>query len=310
MKKALVIRFLAGIYYIQDLDNQTILKAQKKGVLKKSNFIQDNQLKNNRDKMSIKVGDIVLYEMCYDKYLIYAILPRKNELKRPNIANIDQVLLVFSLVKPHFQTLLLDKFLLILQQHKLDVILVFSKIDLIEKEELEEIQQNMNYYFPFYTCYYVDSKQQIGIDVLKNIFEQKITVLAGQTGVGKSTLLKALIPDANLKTQEISESLGRGKHTTKNAQLYLFNNGFIADTPGFSKLDLSGFSYQNLKNFYPDFLKYVDNCYFGTNCLHLQETQCGVKEALTQGKIIPSRYSNYCYFMEEIKKEKKIYVKN
>ncbi|WP_349401640.1 ribosome biogenesis GTPase RsgA [Candidatus Phytoplasma solani] len=308
MEKALVIRFLAGIYYIKDFKTQTVLEAQKRGTLKKSHLSQDSQLKSNRNEVSIKVGDVVLYEFCYDKHLIHTILPRKNELQRPNIANVDQVLLVFSLIKPNFKTLLLDKFLLILEQQKLDVILVFSKIDLLDKKNLEIIKQQINYYNTFYPCYYVNSKQQIGIDVLKNIFKNKITVLAGQTGVGKSTLLKAFIPEAHLKTQEISESSGRGKHTTKNAQLYPFNNGFIVDTPGFSKLDLNGFSYQDLKNFYPDFLIYLNHCFFGNNCLHLQETSCGVKKALANGNILSSRYDNYFYFVEEIKKERKNYI--
>lgn len=304
MTKALVIRFLAGIYYIQDLKTQTILEAKKRGTLKNANLSQNNQSKNNRHEENIKVGDIVVYEFCHDKYFIHTILPRKNKLKRPNIANIDQVLLVFSLVKPNFQTLLLDKFLLILAQQQLNLILVFSKIDLLDKNTLTQIKKQINYYNQFYLCYYVNSKQLIGIDVLKNIFK-KITVLAGQTGVGKSTLLKALIPDAYLKTQEISESLGRGKHTTKNAQLYPFNHGFIVDTPGFSKLDLSGFVYQDLKNFYFDFVPYTQNCFFGNNCLHLQEEKCGVKTALANGKIMASRYTNYLYFVNEIKKKEK-----
>ncbi|MBS2126244.1 ribosome small subunit-dependent GTPase A ['Fragaria x ananassa' phyllody phytoplasma] len=313
MRKALVIRFLAGVYDLQDLESKIFLQAIKRGTLKGLDSNLDvnkkNKINDKSKHLIIKVGDIVGYQLCYDKYLIDAVFLRKNELQRPNITNINQVLLVFSLIRPHFQTLLLDKFLLILKKQKLDLVLVFSKIDLLESNDLENIKQQIVYYEKFYPCYFVNSKQQIGIDVLKDIFANKITVLAGQTGVGKSTLLKSLIPDAHLKTQEISESLGRGKHTTKNAQLYEFNHGFIADTPGFSKLDLNDFTYGDLKDFYPDFLCYVNDCFFGNNCLHLQEDKCGVKQALEKSDLPLWRYQNYIYFMAEIKKTKKSYLR-
>ncbi|MGL9687250.1 MAG: ribosome small subunit-dependent GTPase A [Candidatus Phytoplasma sp. TWB_XP] len=305
MEKALVLRFLAGVYYIKDLETQIILEAKKRGKLKSPDIKTTQKENSSASDFIIKVGDIVFYELSCDTYLIQSILPRKNELRRPNVANIDQVLLVFSLVKPNFQFLLLDKFLLILEQQKLDVVLVFSKIDLLEPENLTTMQQQLSYYQKFQPFYYINSKQKIGIDALKHIFANQITVLAGQTGVGKSTLLKALIPDAKLKTQEISESLGRGKHTTKNAQLYEFNGGFIVDTPGFSKLDLTTFCPRTLKNFYPDFVEHVCDCFFGESCLHLQEEKCGVKKALENGKILPSRYQNYVSFYEEIKNQPK-----
>ncbi|CAP18265.1 GTPase EngC [Candidatus Phytoplasma mali] len=299
MKKALVIKFFMGNYLISDIETKDKITAQVKGKLK-------NYDTHKKELFIIKVGDIVIYENYLDRYLISEVLERHNELNRPNIANFNQVILVFSLYKPRFQFRLLDKFLLILNKYKLKIILIFTKIDLITKKKFLIIQKKISYYENFYRIYYVNSKNKNSTHHLMDIFSNKITVLAGQTGVGKSTFLNSLKPSLQLKTQEISKKLGLGKHTTKNAQLYEFNGGYIADTPGFSKLDLTIFDYEELKFFYPDFLLYSDKCYFKKDCSHIKEINCGVKKALKLSLIPDWRYDNYLKFIEKIQEQKKL----
>ncbi|WP_334330793.1 ribosome small subunit-dependent GTPase A [Candidatus Phytoplasma prunorum] len=298
MKKALVIKFFMGNYLISDIETNDKITAQVKGKFKNYDI-------HKKDIFTIKVGDIVIYENYLDRYLISEVLKRQNELIRPNIANFNQVIVVFSIYKPRFQFRLLDKFLLILSKYKLKIILIFTKIDLINKDKFLSIKKKISYYEKFYSIHYVNSKDKNSTHYLIDIFSNKITVLAGQTGVGKSTFLNSLKPSLRLKTQEISKKLGLGKHTTKNAQLYEFYGGYIADTPGFSKLDLTIFDYEELKFFYLDFLLYSDQCYFKKDCLHIKEINCGVKKALKLGLISDWRYDNYLKFIDKIKETQK-----
>lgn len=307
-------KLIGGLYTIHDFETKEVLTATARGKLRAMRLTADNDFlktvgkKTKKDikiqAVSPKVGDYVMYEMVDDKAMIADVLPRRNELIRPDVANIDQVLLVFSCIRPDFSFQLLDKFLLILEQNKLRPVLVVSKIDLIQAVELKKLQEKLKYYETYYEVYYVNSKQRIGFDVLTTIFADKLTVLAGQTGVGKSTLMNALLPHLNLKTQEISDALGRGKHTTRHSELYEFGGGFIADTPGFSKIELEDYDFEAIKQGFIDFGLVAHECRFGTKCNHLTEPGCKVKDDVESGEILKSRYESYIAFVQEIKNKK------
>jgi len=318
LKKGFIKKMISNQYTIIDLETQEEVICQARGKLRymkldeSSSFNKQVTKKSKKDvkimQISPKVGDYVTYDDSDDIPLIHEILPRTNDLVRPDVANVDQVILVFSAVRPDFSFHLLDKFLIILGQENLSTILVVSKIDLISEDTLLELKDKLSYYEKMIgEIYYVNSKQRIGIDTLNHVFKDKISVLAGQTGVGKSTLLNALMPKLKLKTQEISEALGRGKHTTRHTELYLIHGGYIVDTPGFSKIEFKIFYIEELKAYYPDFTKLSDNCKFGSKCNHILEPGCAVKEAYMKKSIPEERYINYLAFIEEIKMQKDKY---
>lgn len=317
LKKAFITKLIGGLYTFKDVETKQNLEGYARGKLrmmrleKDSSFLKQNTKKTKKDiqttALSPKVGDYIDYDTIDGKHVIINIYPRKNEMQRPDVANIDQVLLVFSCVKPAFSFTLLDKFLSIIEQNGLKPILVVSKIDLITKDELESLQTRLKYYQQYYASYYVNSKERIGIDVLTHIFKDKLTVLAGQTGVGKSTLMNALLPELKLKTQEISKALGRGKHTTRHSQVYEFNEGYLADTPGFSKIDFDYFDETMLRIYFVDFLEHSAACKFSNKCLHMKEPGCQIKKMVDEGVIPISRYESYQSFFEEIKNKKAKY---
>jgi len=317
LKKALITKLIGGLYTFKDLETNEIFEGYARGKFRKmrvektSSFNKNATKKTKKDVKDIilspKVGDIILYEFQSNQYMITEILERTNELSRPDVANVDQVLLVFSAIRPDFSFTLLDKFLVILESNNLKPIIVVSKIDLIDGATLNCLKTNLKFYEKYYDIHYVNSKARIGFDVLETIFKDKITVLAGQTGVGKSTLMNALIPELALKTQEISDALGRGKHTTRHSEIYAFGGGYIADTPGFSKIDFEFHDYSLIKNYFVDFTEVEVECKFGSKCLHLSEPGCAVKSYLSEGKILKSRYESYQSFVTEIKERKEKY---
>lgn len=318
MKKGFIKKSISNHYTVVDLETKGEVIAQAKGKFRYMKVDQSSSFSHQETKktkieqkimmISPKVGDYVIYDDREDQVVITDILPRKNDLARPDVCNVDQVLLVFSSVNPDFSFHLLDKFLVILKQQNLMPVIIVSKIDLAEEALLENIKKDLNYYQEIlgYDVYYVNSKQKIGFDTLEHIFKDKITVLAGQTGVGKSTLLNALMPHLGLKTQEISKALGRGKHTTRHTELYLFNEGYIVDTPGFSKIEFKIFNTEDLRALFPDFDAHAALCKF-RSCQHINEPSCEVKKAVLEGEILASRYEHYLQFYQEIKDQKPMY---
>lgn len=318
MKKGFIKKLIANQYTVVDEKTKQEVICQARGKFRYMRVDEDsifNKQLTKRTKLetkfvqvSPKVGDNVYYDDLEDQVLITEILPRKNDLERPDVANVDQVLLVFSAVSPDFSFHLLDMFLIIMNQENLTPVIVISKIDLIDQDKLNQLKKDLKYYEKIgYDVYYVNSKQRIGVDVLTQIFKHKITVLAGQTGVGKSTLLNALMPELRLKTQEISKALGRGKHTTRHTELYNYNEGYIVDTPGFSKIEFKIFYPEDLKLYYKDFEKYQENCKFKNKCNHVHEPGCAVKKAYEDGEILASRYEQYVDFFNQIKEQKAKY---
>ena len=293
MEKGRVINLCGGVYKVL-LEDGNILSLKARGKLRSEKTYQVNtkSLSKKKDiqyiKNSPKVGDIV--NICND--MIESYDKRKNEMIRPDIANVDQILIVFAAKEPDFSFYLLDLFIVNIIKQKIKPLIVISKIDKLTNEELTDLKSKMQYYVNLgYDVLYVNSINKEGIDDLKNHLKGKITVLSGQTGAGKSTLINAIIPEFSLQTQEISKSLGRGKHTTRETNLYMYEGGFIGDTPGFSKLDLSEIDKDDIKDLFEEFKNY--KCYF-KDCNHKENIKsCGIKEATLDGKILKTRYESY-----------------
>lgn len=249
--------------------------------------------KFRNEKQSPLVGDDVLIDE--KKHLILSIYPRKNELYRPLIANVDGCLIVTSVKKPSLDLHLLDKLLSLITFYAIEPVICFTKVDLLSLEEQEFIADLKKYY------------ERIGIRVLyntevtkiKEIIKNRIFVLAGQTGAGKSSLLNRLDSSLHLATDIISEALGRGKHTTRHVELFLIEEGFLADTPGFSALDLKDIDKFSLRDTFVEFEQYT--CKY-RDCIHFKETNCKVKEAVENKMILQSRYDHYVQFLKELEK--------
>lgn len=286
-----IVKGIAGFYYVYTAAG--LIECKAKGVFRK-------------DKIKPLVGDNVEIELVDETLLagnIIQILPRSNALIRPASANIDQALVIFAIVKPNPNYNLLDRFLITMEKQKLKAVICFNKKDIASNEEQNEIEEA--YGKCGYRVLFVSGTNKQGIDEIKKCLKGKTTVVAGPSGVGKSTIINALYPDANMETGEISRKIERGKHTTRHAQLFaLDEDTFIMDTPGFTSLSLGEMEKEELQGYYPEFAEYEKNCRFG-GCSHISEPVCGVKNALAEGKISQVRYDNYMMLYEELKNRKK-----
>lgn len=237
------------------------------------------------------VGDNVVVDT--DNNYILEILDRKNELERPSVSNIDQAVIVTSVKIPDFSSNLLDKLLCMIEYNNVKPIICFTKLDLLNEDELNEIRNIQSYY------------KKIGYEVydntdikLKDIFKDKITVFAGQSGAGKSSLLNKLDSNLNLEIGEVSIALGRGRHTTRHTELIEVLGGLIADTPGFSALEFKGMSNDAIRDNFIEFNEYKEECEY-KDCMHINERKCGIKENVENNVILKSRYDNYLKFLEK-----------
>lgn len=286
MQTGKIIKALSGFYYVES--NKKVYETRARGRFRKT-------------AESPLVGDYVEFQIeNVDEGYITAILPRKNSLNRPPVANIDQLLLTASLKSPDFSFYLLDRFIAYSEANDINPVLIVTKNDLNDNDAL--IEEIKRVYTPMYEVYFTD-KDHINED-LKDIFDGKLSVLAGQSGAGKSTLLNTLLPHLDLKTDEISNALNRGKHTTRHVELISIDGGFIADTPGFAAIDFLNIDKYNIKFCFIDFNQY--SCKF-RECLHINEPKCGVKAAVESGELAQSRYDSYVKIYNEIDNRKERY---
>ena len=242
------------------------------------------------------VGDRVHVEEIDGKYVIQKLLPRRNHLTRPAIANVDQALIVMSIKEPDFSFVLVNRLIFLIAYSAIEPIIVVSKADLASNEFIEEIK---NAYHGYKV---IVMGQGFNTTPLESVLEGKLSVLAGQSGVGKSSILNRINPEFKLNTQEISKALGRGKHTTRHNQLYDVAKGWIADTPGFSSLDFSSLDPFELSRSIPDFKPYFGQCRY-RDCLHINEPSCKIKEMVESGEVNAIRYDNYKECLDMIKGE-------
>lgn len=273
MLKGMIVKNISDTYTVKESKNLYECKARGK-------------FRNSG--LTPLVGDIVEFDP--EQRYILDIMERKNELARPSVSNIDVALIISSVKKPDLSLYLLDKQITSVSLENIEPVLCFTKLDLLSRKELKEIKKIMKYYKKL--GYAVFTNWQIK-KILKYL-KGKTVVLTGQTGAGKSSLLNLISPSLNLKTGEISEALSRGKHTTRHTEFFLVKDVLIADTPGFSSLDINKHTKEEIRDTFLEFKKYT--CEF-KNCMHDKEQNCAVREACEKGEIMKSRYENYCNFI-------------
>ena len=297
-----ILKGIAGFYYVETGDLK-VYECKAKGIFRRS---------------GIKpiVGDNVEIEIIDEENRqgnLTDILPRKNCLYRPPVANVDQAVILFAIVKPDPNYNLLDRFLIMMRQQDLPVIICFNKQDIATEDEQKELHDA--YEKCGYKVLFISVKEERGLDELKSLLKGKTSTLAGPSGVGKSSLLNKLVPDADMQTGELSRKIDRGKNTTRHSELFYVKelskegqNTFIIDTPGFTSLELRDVGADDLMGYYPEFEEFEPSCRFG-GCSHIAEPDCGVKAALEAGKLSGVRYDNYRIIYKDLKNARPDYSK-
>jgi ribosome biogenesis GTPase len=279
--RGLIIKAISGEYTIIDQENK-IHVAKPRGLFRFKEHAP-------------KVGDWVEFDAKHK--VIQKIAQRRNELNRPVIANVDKVFLVFSVREPDLNLRLLDRLLAIIEYMDIEIVIVFTKLDLLaDRGDFDQINE---YYRSIGYKTYLSGLNAIPVKEIKAEIDGYISVLAGQSGAGKSTLLNALDPSFQLKTDVISRALGRGKHTTRHVELLRVEGGWIADTPGFGNVDFDFPDLLTLSHSFREFFAHSDKCKFN-RCLHLDEPGCAIKDMVADGVILHSRYQNYALFYREV----------
>lgn len=287
-----IIKGIGGFYYVV-CENGITYECKAKGVFR------------NR-KIKPLVGDNVEIEILdEEKNLgnIEDILPRFNWLNRPAVANVDQTVIIFAVSAPAPNFNLLDHFLINMEQHEVPTVICFNKVDLEGFRQSEDICRS--YTKSGYEVLFISAESGYGIDVLEAVIKGKTTVFAGPSGVGKSSTLNSLFPDANVQTGGLSEKIQRGKHTTRHSELmFVDDDTYIMDTPGFSSLYTEGIEAEDLKLYFPEIAAYTGTCKFNM-CNHISEPGCLVKKAVSDGRISKMRYDDYVMIYNELKEKRK-----
>lgn len=287
-----IIKGIAGFYYVH-VEQEGVYECRAKGIFRKSGekpLVGDNVRIEilSRDEME---GNLV------------EILPRKNVLIRPAVSNVDQALVIFAAAKPKPNFNLLDRFLVMMAWQGVDTVICFNKKDIASQEEETELRRI--YSDAKSKVLFTSAREEEGIEEIREILKGKTTTVAGPSGVGKSSLINLLVPEAKMETGEISHKIDRGRHTTRHSELfYVEADTYIMDTPGFSSLILPDMEKEDLKDCFAEFKDYEDGCRF-KGCMHLNEPDCAVKKAVEEGQISLRRYTSYQELFEELKNRRK-----
>lgn len=280
--KGKIIKGIGGFYYIKT--DEGVIECKARG-------------KFRHKSLKPMVGDNVEIKIENGKGVIEDIEERNSELFRPTVANVTRAFVVFAMKNPDINYDLLNRFLLLCESNNIEAIVCLNKMDLVSEEERKEIKEKINEIG--YEVLFINAKEGIGVEGLKERLEGNVTVLCGPSGAGKSTLINTLTNRDHMETGNVSEKIGRGKHTTRHSELIEVNDGYIVDTPGFSTLEVNFIEKENLKYYFPDFEKFNNECKF-RGCMHHKEPSCAVKDAVEKGEINKYRYEFYLRTLEEI----------
>ena len=287
-----IIKGISGFYYV-DTGADGLYTCRAKGVFR-------------NEKITPLVGDNVVIEITSEEKKegnVIDILERSNSLIRPAAANVDQALVVFAAAKPDPNFNLLDRFLVMMQKQGIHTVVCFNKTDIVGDEDIERLKAA--YELCGHELLFISVRDEVGIDAIRHVLQGKTTVLAGPSGVGKSSLMNLLAPGANMVTGELSKKIDRGKQTTRHTELIRIADGtYLCDTPGFTSLYVTDIAKDELRDYFVEFNAYRDSCRFDT-CRHIKEPGCAVKAALEAGNISRIRYENYRMMFEELEKQEK-----
>lgn len=294
LAKGRIVKALSGFYYVKDDEEEKVYSCKGRGLFRNKNITP-------------LVGDFVMFDKINEKegYLT-DVLPRKNEFVRPPVANVTKALLVTLIVEPDFSAQLLDRFIVIVESKQITPMIVLTKKDLAADEDIENVETYRRQYEAIgYPVVYFSLNEEVP-EKLYQFLKEGVTVVMGQSGVGKSTILNKIDPSFNIETSPISKSLGRGRHTTRHVELHEVNGGLVADTPGFSSIEFTDIEAESLGDYFIEIRKHAPHCKF-RSCKHVKEPKCAVKEAVNNGEIFKERYEHYVLFLDEILSRKPRY---